>query len=176
MRTAVVTCCDSPPVFEFSEHAFDLVPLAIEGFAIGVFSFTPLTGWDAGLHAFRCECVSELIAVIPDVVLYDAKRNWLFLVEAVTSHGPMSPKRIVELEEMMAGCKAGPVYVSAFPDFAEFRKHMKAIAWDTEVWLSDTPDCQSAFNLDPLSASNFDPLCLASIGWECRCRRNVERA
>lgn len=85
---------------------------------------------------------------LPDVVLYDAKRNWLFLVEAVTSHGPMSPKRIVELEEMMSGCKAGPVYVSAFPDFAEFRKHMKAIAWDTEVWLSDTPDHMIHYNGD----------------------------
>ena len=30
---------------------------------------------------------------LPDVVLYDEERNWLFLVEAVTSHGPVSPKR-----------------------------------------------------------------------------------
>ena len=29
----------------------------------------------------------------------DAERNWLFLVEAVTSHGPMSSTRIVNLEE-----------------------------------------------------------------------------
>ena len=77
---------------------------------------------------------------LPDVVLYDSKRNWLFLVEAVTSHGPMSPKRVVELEDMIAGCSAAPVYVSAFPDFVEFRKHMQAIAWETEVWLCDTPD------------------------------------
>ena len=67
MRTSVVTCCDAPPVLEFSEHAFDLVSLAIEGFAIGVLSFTPLTGWNAGLHAFRGERVSELITVIPFV-------------------------------------------------------------------------------------------------------------
>ena len=44
MRTAVVTCCDTPPVLDLSEHAFDLVSLAIEGFAIGVFGLTPLTG------------------------------------------------------------------------------------------------------------------------------------
>ena len=77
---------------------------------------------------------------LPDVVLYDAERNWLFLVEAVTPHGPVSPKRVVELEDMLSGCPAGVVYVSAFPDFGEFRKHMKAIAWETEVWLCDTPD------------------------------------
>ena len=64
MRTAVVTCCDAPPVLEFSEHAFDLVSLTIEGFAIGVFGFTPLTGWDTGLHVFRRERLSERIAVI----------------------------------------------------------------------------------------------------------------
>ena len=77
---------------------------------------------------------------LPDVVLHDTRRNWLFLVEAVTSHGPMTPKRIVELEEMLSACPAGAVYVSAFPDFGMFRKHMKAIAWETEVWLCDAPD------------------------------------
>ena len=27
---------------------------------------------------------------LPDVVLYDPQRDWLFLIEAVTSHGPVS--------------------------------------------------------------------------------------
>ncbi len=85
---------------------------------------------------------------LPDVVLYDSKRNWLFLVEAVTSHGPMSPKRIVELEEMLRDCPASSVYISAFPDFAEFRKRVKAIAWETEVWMCDTPDHMIHFNGD----------------------------
>ena len=77
---------------------------------------------------------------LPDVVLYDAIRKWLFLIEAVTSHGPVSPTRVVDLEAMLVACPAGAVYVSAFPDFEEFRKHMKNIAWETEVWLCDTPD------------------------------------
>ena len=55
---------------------------------------------------------------LPDVVLYDAERKWIFLVEAVTSHGPVSPSRMVDLEAMLATCPAGVVYVSAFPDFA----------------------------------------------------------
>ena len=38
---------------------------------------------------------------LPDIVFWDSKKNWLFLVEAVTSHGPMTPKRIVELEKML---------------------------------------------------------------------------
>ena len=77
---------------------------------------------------------------LPDVLLYDPERNWLFLIEAVTSHGPVSPSRMVALQTMLAACSADPVYVSAFPDFGEFRKHMTNIAWETEVWLCDTPD------------------------------------
>lgn len=77
---------------------------------------------------------------LPDVMLYDIERNWLFLVEAVTSHGPVSPMRRMDLENMLAACPASAVYVSAFPDFSEFRKHMKNIAWETEVWLCEAPD------------------------------------
>ncbi|AMW35761.1 restriction endonuclease [Haematospirillum jordaniae] len=85
---------------------------------------------------------------LPDVVLLDQKKNWLFLIEAVTSHGPMSPKRVFELEERLKGSQAGPVYVSAFPDMAEFRKHMKDIAWESEVWIAETPDHMIHFNGD----------------------------
>ena len=68
---------------------------------------------------------------LPDVVIYDTTRNWLFLIEAVTSHGPVSPKRIVELEEFLKNCKVGKVYVTAFPDMTEFKKHSNNIAWET---------------------------------------------
>lgn len=85
---------------------------------------------------------------LPDVVLYDKKRNWLFLIEVVTSHGPVSPKRIIELEEMLQKCDAGKIYVTAFPDFREFKKHTSEIAWETEVWLSEMPDHMIHFNGD----------------------------
>ena len=77
---------------------------------------------------------------LPDVVLYDENREWLFLIEAITSHGPVSPTRMVDLETMLSECPVGAVYVSAFPNLKEFRKHMANIAWETEVWISDTPD------------------------------------
>ncbi len=85
---------------------------------------------------------------LPDVVLFDPKKNWLYLIEAVTSHGPVSPKRIIELEELLKDCKAGKVYVSAFPDFAEFKKHSTNIAWETEVWVVDFPEHMIHFNGD----------------------------
>lgn len=85
---------------------------------------------------------------LPDVVAYDRIRDWVFLIEAVTSHGPVSPKRWEELEEALGGCEAGRVYVSAFPDSKEFRKHASNIAWETEVWIADAPDHMVHFNGD----------------------------
>lgn len=85
---------------------------------------------------------------LPDVVIYDSKRNWLFLIEAVTSHGPVSPKRMLELEQLLKDCKVGKVYVTAFPDMLEFKKHSNNIAWETEVWLMDVPDHMIHFNGD----------------------------
>ncbi len=85
---------------------------------------------------------------LPDVVILDTKRNWLFLIEAVTSHGPVSPKRIIELEELLKDCKVGKVYVTAFPDMSEFKKHSNNIAWETEVWLMEVPDHMIHFNGD----------------------------
>lgn len=85
---------------------------------------------------------------LPDVVIYDSKRKWLFLIEAVTSHGPVSPKRLLELEEFLKECKVGKVYVTAFPDMTEFKKHSNNIAWETEVWLMEVPDHMIHFNGD----------------------------
>lgn len=85
---------------------------------------------------------------LPDVVIYDPNRNWLFLIEAVTSHGPVSPKRIVELEDLLKDCKAGKIYVTAFPNMQEFKRHSNNIAWETEVWLMDIPDHMIHFNGD----------------------------
>ncbi len=77
---------------------------------------------------------------LPDVVLYDKDRNWLFLIEAVTTHGPVSPKRHAELEAALKDCPAGRVYVTAFMDFAAFKKYASEIVWESEVWISEFPD------------------------------------
>lgn len=85
---------------------------------------------------------------LPDIVLYDERKDWIFLIEAVTSHGPVSPKRHVELEEMFKNCTAGRIYVTAFLDFATFKKFSKEIAWETEVWVSEMPSHLIHFNGD----------------------------
>jgi len=85
---------------------------------------------------------------LPDVVLFDEKKNWLYLVEAVTSHGPVSPKRVVELEKLLKNCSAGKIYVTAFPDFKEFKKWSSEISWETEIWISEMPGHMIHFNGD----------------------------
>ncbi len=90
---------------------------------------------------------------LPDVVLYDEERSWLFLVEAVTSHGPMSPKRVEELEVTLKDCVATRLYVSAFLDFRQFKRHVENIAWETEVWVAEIPDHLIHFNGDKFLGS-----------------------
>jgi adenine-specific DNA-methyltransferase len=85
---------------------------------------------------------------LPDVVLYDKHRKWLFLIEAVTTHGPVSPKRHAELETMLKDCPAGRVYVTAFMDFTGFKKYASEIVWESEVWVAEFPDHMIHFNGD----------------------------
>ncbi len=82
------------------------------------------------------------------MIIFEPKRNWLFLIEAVTSLGTVSPQRLLELEEFLKDCKVGKIYVSAFTDMAEFKKHSNNIAWETEVWLAEIPDHMIHFNGD----------------------------
>ena len=77
---------------------------------------------------------------IPDVIIHHVEKNWLFLIEAVTSHGPVSAKRRKELHRLFAHAKADLVYVTAFKDIASMKKHASDISWETEVWLADSPD------------------------------------
>lgn len=83
---------------------------------------------------------------LPDVILYQRSQKWLFLIEAVTSHGPMTPKRVQELSEVLVTSKVRPIYVTAFPSLVEFRTHLRTIAWETEVWIAEIPDHMIHFN------------------------------
>jgi type II restriction enzyme len=47
---------------------------------------------------------------LPDVVFHFPSRGWLVFVEAVTSHGPVSPKRHHELEAVLARSPLTRVY------------------------------------------------------------------
>jgi hypothetical protein len=83
---------------------------------------------------------------MPDLVIYIPDRNWLVLLEAASSHGPVDSKRQAELADLFAESTAGLVYVSCFPDRAEFRKYVDKVAWESEVWCADHPTHMIHYN------------------------------
>lgn len=78
--------------------------------------------------------------VLPDVVLYVPSRKWLYFVECVTTVGPVDQKRKNDINAMTQGVDAGNVYVTAFPNFATYKKFSQDLAWETEVWIADAPE------------------------------------
>lgn len=83
---------------------------------------------------------------MPDLVVYLPQNNWLLLMEATSSHGPVDAKRHTELSSLFANSTAGLVFVSCFPDRATMRKYLTRIAWETEVWCADNPTHLIHFN------------------------------
>ncbi|MDX9987582.1 BsuBI/PstI family type II restriction endonuclease [Thiothrix unzii] len=84
---------------------------------------------------------------MPDIVLYHREKNWLILVEAVTSSGPVDGIRHAELANLFKSSSAGLVYVTAFPDRGEIlRKFLSVVAWETEVWCASDPSHLIHFN------------------------------
>lgn len=129
------------------EHS-KLIRAIIEGFAPrfapkSVLAYAGDTGekwgyFDAALLA-RLGVDVDAHGKMPDVVLHYAEKNWLLLVESVTSHGPVDGKRHTELARLFAGAKAGLVYVTAFPDRSTMARYLGDIAWETEVWVAEDP-------------------------------------
>lgn len=83
---------------------------------------------------------------MPDVVVHHVEKNWLVLIEAVTSHGPVDAKRRLELMKLFKGSKADPVYVTAFLDRHSMVKYLASISWETEVWVAESPTHLIHFN------------------------------
>ena len=90
---------------------------------------------------------------LPDLVVYMQDLEWLVLVEAAASHGPVDGKRRDELAalfEPSSASVAGLVFVSCFPSREEMRRYLPEIAWETDVWCADSPSHLIHFNGDRL--------------------------
>lgn len=85
-------------------------------------------------------------AKMPDVVIHDRRRNWLVLIEAVTSAGPVDGKRRVELKELFKNSTAGLVFVTAFETRKGMQSFLGQISWESEVWIAEDPDHLIHFN------------------------------
>lgn len=136
------------------EHS-QLIKATIEQFAPrfvpgGALLYAGDTGYKWGY--FDKEGLAALGVVVdghgkmPDLVLYYPDRNWLLLVESVTSHGPVDGKRHHELRALFASSTAGLVYITAFPSRSIMSRYLCEIAWETEVWCADAPSHLIHFN------------------------------
>jgi hypothetical protein len=85
-------------------------------------------------------------AKMPDVIVHYKAKNWLLLIEAVTSAGPVDGKRRKELKDLFANCKAGLVFVTAFENRRTMQSFVSQIAWESEVWIAEDPDHMIHFN------------------------------
>jgi type II site-specific deoxyribonuclease len=100
---------------------------------------------DDKLATFERDRLASLGVVVdehgkmPDLVVYQASSNWLFLMEAASTHGPVDHIRYSELSRMFAGSSAGIIYVSCFPNRSVMRRFLADLAWETEVWLASDP-------------------------------------
>ncbi len=83
---------------------------------------------------------------MPDVVVHYTAKNWLILIEAVTSHGPIDGKRRDELKRLFSKSSAPLVYVTTFLDRSAMVRYLGEISWETEVWVADAPSHMIHFN------------------------------
>lgn len=77
---------------------------------------------------------------LPDVVAYSADKQLLFLIEAYNTSGPMDKSRVLKLKALLKDCTANVVFITAFLNAKEFLKLFPKIAWETEVWIADSPE------------------------------------
>ena len=83
---------------------------------------------------------------MPDVIVHFTEKNWLVLIEAVTSHGPIDPKRKKELTTLFGASSAGLVFVTTFLTRKSMVEYLDQISWETEVWVAESPTHMIHFN------------------------------
>jgi type II restriction enzyme len=85
---------------------------------------------------------------LPDVVAYSKEKNLLYLIEAYHSTGEWSEVRVRKIKRKLeeSHCTANIVFFTAFENRSIFKQKAKDIAWETEVWIAETPEHLVHFN------------------------------
>lgn len=82
-----------------------------------------------GCHPWTFE-TAKVRSPLTGLVHY-RKENWLLLMEASTSHGPVNIKCHNELKGLFAKSAVGLVFVTAFPSRKEMNRYLAEIAWES---------------------------------------------
>lgn len=110
--------------------------------------------FDADL-AKRLDLMPLFKEKMPDVVAWYPVKEWLFIIEAVTSTGHIGPSKKEHLEALLGNRKSNTVFVTAFLNRAAFHRFSHDIAWETEVWIANEPNHMIHFNGDRFLGPHF---------------------
>ena len=92
--------------------------------------------------------ITEAHGKMPDLIIHFREKDWLVLIEAVTSHGPIDAKRRAELQALFEGSSAGLVFITAFLTRKAMNAYLSRLAWETDVWVAEAPSHLIHFNGD----------------------------
>jgi hypothetical protein len=90
----------------------------------------------------------QVTASLPDVIVVSDVERCLVVVEVVASSGPISPARLMQLEQLVQRSVAlgyRPRYLTALPSRRLLRRFVEEIAWGTQAWIADEPGQVIAF-------------------------------
>jgi type II restriction enzyme len=89
------------------------------------------------------------VVAMPDLVIHDLERDWLFLIDASTRKKQMTEARRVALETHFEQSGRHLILFSAFPSPRDFCRSVESIGWDTHVWIATAPDHIIHFSSQP---------------------------
>ncbi len=112
---------------------------------------------DAGKNKYWDEEMCKLLnfnidthSKLPDVIIYDRAKDWVFLFEAFVTHGPIDETRLLQLYQMFEHINHKLIFVTAFATFNDFKRNADKLAFETEVWIAELPTHMIHYNGDKL--------------------------
>lgn len=79
-------------------------------------------------------------------IVHVPEKDWLVLIGAYTTHGPIDIIRHNELKELFGKSGHRLIFVTAFMNRNAMTKHISEIAWETGAWLVDSLTYMVHFN------------------------------
>ncbi len=119
---------------------------------------------DSGKNKYWDKKICEKLGIeinihgkLPDVIIYDQAKDWIFLFEAFTTHGPIDEKRLKQLYDLFFPLREKLIFVTVFQSLSDFKKHADKLAFDTDVWIAELPTHMIHYNGDRfLGPRKFD--------------------
>ncbi len=87
-------------------------------------------------------------AAMPDLVIHEIERDWLFLMDVASPTKRMDESRRDELQALFTPSERHLILFSIFSDMDCFGLEAESIAWGTHVWIADEPQHMIHFNCE----------------------------